>query len=92
VDHELQLRTFPSDDDEFQAFVNAAVAAARSSWAALAGNRVTIADSRSLVAEVEKKLHARYPDAAIRVRTEFAALDPTEPELLYVYRDGSLVA
>ena len=92
MDHELQLRTFPSDDDEFQAFVCAAVTAARSSWTALAGNRATIATSRSLVAAVEEKLHARYPDAAIRIRTEFAALDPTEPELLYVYRDGSLVA
>ena len=92
MNREVQLRTFPSDDGEFHEFVDAALIAARSSWTALSGNRTTITDARSLVAAVEEKLHTRYPDAAIRIRAELAALDSSEPDLLYVYRDGSLVA
>ena len=92
MDRAVQLRTFPSDDAEFERFAAEALTAAGSSWTALASSRHAISDSRLLVAAVEEKLHARYPDAAIRIRDAFAALDPSEPELLYVYRDGSLVA
>ena len=72
----VQINTFPSDDDEFARFAADVVSAVSE-----------ISDG--LVAWLESALRERYPRATVARRSELADMFPTEPFMVYAYRDGS---
>jgi hypothetical protein len=75
------IRSFPRDDDQFRADVEAAIAAGRGQL-----GRVML-----LVDEVQASLRARYPFVALRAQSPLAVI-PGQRPAIYAYRDGRVVA
>jgi hypothetical protein len=76
----MVVRSFPPDDEEFRADVEAAIAAGRGQL-----GRVVL-----LVDEVQAKLRAQYPRVALYGQSALAVL-PGEHPAIYAYRDGRVI-
>jgi hypothetical protein len=77
----VDVRSFPRDDDEFRADVEAAIAAGRGQL----GRVVLVVD------EVQAKLRVQYPLVALYAQSALAVL-PGEHPAIYAYRDGRVIA
>jgi hypothetical protein len=77
---DVVIRSFPRDDEEFRADVEAAIAAGRGL------GRVML-----LVDEVQAMLRAHYPLVALHAQSPLAVL-PGEHPAIYAYRDGRVIA
>ena len=71
----VQLRCFPSDDEQFVEHVHAAAA------------RLSSDSTEPAREALERQITARYPHASVHVRSSLAELYPDEPTW-YVFRDG----
>jgi hypothetical protein len=81
TDPVVNVRSFPRDDEEFRADVEAAIAVGRGQL-----DRVVL-----LVDEVQTTLRARYPLVALRPQSALALL-PGQHPAIYAYRDGRVMA
>jgi hypothetical protein len=77
----VDVRSFPRDDEEFRADVEAAIVVGRGQL-----DRVML-----LVDEVQATLRARYPLVALRAQSALAVL-PGQHPAIYAYRDGRVIA
>jgi hypothetical protein len=77
----VNIRSFPRDDEEFRADVEAAIVAGRDQL-----GRVML-----LVDEVQAKLRARYPLVALHAQSALAVFPGQDP-VIYAYRDGRVIA
>jgi hypothetical protein len=81
TDPVVNVRSFPRDDEEFRADVEAAIAVGRGQL-----DRIML-----LVDEVQATLRARYPLVALRPQSALALL-PGQHPAIYAYRDGRVIA
>jgi hypothetical protein len=77
----LNIRSFPRDDEEFRADVEAAIGAGKAQL-----DRVML-----MVDEVQAMLRARYPLVALRTQNALAVV-PGQHPAIYAYRDGRVIA
>jgi hypothetical protein len=77
----VDVRSFPRDDEEFRADVEAAIVVGLGQL-----GRVML-----LVDEVQAKLRAQYPLVALYAQSALAVL-PGEHPAIYAYRDGRVIA
>jgi hypothetical protein len=77
----VDIRSFPRDDEEFRADVEAAIVVGRGQL-----DRVMV-----LVDEVQAKLRARYPLVALHAQNPLAVFAGQHPAI-YAYRDGRVIA
>jgi hypothetical protein len=74
------IRSFPPDDQEFRADVEAAIAAGRGQL-----GRVML-----LVEEVQSTLRSHYPFVALHAQSALAVI-PGQSPAIYAYRDGRVI-
>jgi hypothetical protein len=77
----VDVRSFPRDDEEFRADVEAAIVVGRGEL-----DRLML-----LVDDVQATLRARYPLVALRPQSALALL-PGQHPAIYAYRDGRVNA
>jgi hypothetical protein len=77
----VDVRSFPRDDQEFRADVEAAIVAGLNQL----GRMMLLVD------EVQAKLRAQYPLVALYAQSALAVL-PGEHPAIYAYRDGRVIA
>lgn len=73
----VELRCFPSGDEQFVEHVYAVA------------SRMASGGVKLTCTALEERVRTRYPNASVHARAELATLMPGEPAW-YVYRDGGI--